>query len=456
MVQATRLRELNSLPVRKGRYVLYWMQASQRAECNHALEYAIREANRLQLPVLVVFGLTHDYPSANERHYRFMLEGLGETQQALAKRGMRLVALDADPPQAALHLSRDAALLVCDCGYTRVQTQWREQVAAEAQCPVVQVETDVVVPVEAASDKEEFAARTIRPKLHRLLPEYLVSLNQQRPHLPSLDLPLPGRLRELDLSDPAALLKRLKLPQLPVYGAASRFTGGTAAGRKALSEFLQNRLDHYDELQSDPSRDATSHVSPFLHFGQLSPLEVALAVQGHGGPGVEPFLEQLIVRRELAMNFVHYNPQYDQYASIPQWATVSLREHAADPRPVLYTLEQLEQAATADEYWNAAMQEMLLTGFMHNYMRMYWGKKVLEWSRTPQEAFERLVHLNDKYFVDGRDPASYMNIAWCFGKHDRPFAERPIFGKIRYMNAAGLKRKFNMKAYLERVTKYKR
>lgn len=451
MIQATRLQALNSLPVREGRYVLYWMQASQRTECNHALEYAIREANRLRLPVLVVFGLTHDYPHANERHYRFMLEGLRETQQALAKRGMRLVALDENPPQAALQLSSEASLLVCDCGYTRIQRQWREQVAAEAQCAVVQVETDVVVPVETASSKEEFAARTIRPKPQRLLPEYLVPLKQQPPRAKSLDLSLPAGLPELDLSEPAALLKRLKLPQLPGYGAASRFIGGTSAAREALRQFVRARLDRYDDLQSNPTLDATSHLSPYLHFGQISPLEVALTAQEHGGPGVEPFLEQLIVRRELAMNFVHYNRQYDQYASIPQWAAVSLREHAADPRPVLYTLEQLEQAATDDEYWNAAMQEMLLTGFMHNYMRMYWGKKVLEWSRTPQEAFERLVYLNDKYFVDGRDPVSYTSIAWCFGKHDRPFAERPVFGKIRYMNAAGLKRKFNMKAYLDRI-----
>ena len=427
------------------------MQASQRTECNHALEYAIREANRLRLPVLVVFGLTHDYPHANERHYRFMLEGLRETQQALAKRGMRLVALDENPPQAALQLSSEASLLVCDCGYTRIQRQWREQVAAEAQCAVVQVETDVVVPVETASSKEEFAARTIRPKLQRLLPEYLVPLKQQPPRAPSFDLSLPARLPELDLSDPAALLKRLKLPPLQDYGTASRFTGGTSAAREALRHLARVGLDRYDDLQSNPTLDATSHLSPYLHFGQISPLEVALAAQAHGGAGVEPFLEQLIVRRELAMNFVHSNPQYDQYASIPQWAAVSLREHAADPRPVLYTLEQLEQATTADEYWNAAMKEMLLTGFMHNYMRMYWGKKVLEWSRRPEEAFERLVYLDDKYFVDGRDPVSYTSIAWCFGKHDRPFAERPIFGKVRYMNAAGLKRKFNMKAYLDRI-----
>lgn len=445
MIHPTRVRPLNALPPREGQYVLYWMQASQRAQCNHALEYAIRQAIERGLSVLVAFGLTPDFPEANARHYAFMLEGLRETQAALARRGVPLVVRLGSPPEVALRLAQEAALLVTDRGYLRVQRQWRQEVARRAPCPVVQVESDVVVPVEVASDKEEYAARTIRPRVQRHLDTYLTPLQETRPKR-RWDGPLPAGL---DLSDVDAVVR-----QLTVTGEVApvaHFTGGTSQGLARLEQFLANYIGRYDTDRNEPKLDATSHVSPYLHFGQLSPLQVALAVGEYEGPGPAAYLEELLVRRELACNFVHHNPIYDTYEALPGWARDALARHAADRREYLYTRQQFEQAATHDQYWNAAMQEMLLTGYMHNYMRMYWGKKIIEWSCTPEEAYATLLYLNNKYFLDGRDPSSFANVAWCFGKHDRPWQERPVFGTVRYMNAAGLNRKFDMSGYLQRV-----
>jgi deoxyribodipyrimidine photo-lyase len=444
MIQPTRLQSLNALPLCEGRYVLYWMQASQRAECNHALEQAIREANRLGQPLLVVFGLTADFPEANERHYRFMLEGLAQTRQALARRNIQLVVLHKDPPQAALQLAREASLVVTDRGYLRLQKQWREEVAHKAQCSVVQVEADVIVPVETASTKEEFAARTLRPRLLRLLDGYLVPLKHSKPKLSSLNL----NFESLDLSDLPALLRKLKIPREP---SASRFNGGTREGRKLLDQFLREGLPRYDTFRNDALADAVSRLSPYLHFGQLSPLQIALAVQEQTAPDVPVYLEQLIVRRELSMNFVNHNDGYDAYEqAVPQWARKTLFEHTRDPRP-RYSLEQLEDSQTDDPYWNAMMREMVLTGYLHNYLRMYWGKRIIAWSPGPEEAFNRIAHLNNKYFVDGRDPVSWGNVAWCFGKHDRPWPPRPIFGTVRTMNANGLRRKFKADEYVRRI-----
>ena len=444
-----RLQDLNTRPLQPGRYVLYWMQAAQRAASNPALEHAITEANRLDQPLRVVFGLTPHFPEANERHYRFMLEGLREVATALAQRGVGFTVEPGEPSQVALRLARMASLVVCDRGYLRLQKQWREQVAARAPCRVVQVETEVVVPVDEASDKEEAGAYTLRPRLTKLLGEYLQPLptgQVKRRWDEGEANGGPGDTRPLHGNGPRGVAA------LAGQGSASRFIGGTSQALKLLRRFLREQLSTYHEQSNQPDRDATSHLSLYLHFGQISPLQVALEAQAVGGDGAARFLEQLIVRRELAINFVHRNPQYDRYDCIVGWQAQTLGQHVEDARPVLYTPDQLEAAGTHDEYWNAAMREMLLTGFMHGYMRMYWGKKIIEWSPDPREAFARLLHLNNKYFVDGRDPLSFANVAWCFGKHDRPFMERAIFGKVRYMNAAGLKRKFDMAGYVRRVT----
>jgi deoxyribodipyrimidine photo-lyase len=449
MIEDARCRRLNQRDQRRGRYVLYWMQQSQRASGNPALEYAIQVANRTDLPVLVAFGLMDDYPEANLRHYRFMLEGLREVEECLARRRIRLVVRRGVPAEVALALATDAALLVCDRGYLRHQKGWRAEVAERAPCAVIEVEGDVVVPVEAASRKAEVAARTLRPKLYRVWDDYLTPLEDGTVQASSLGLPIES---EVDLSDLDRVLRRLKLDRS--VGPVRRFRGGTGEARRHLEEFLQAKLDGYADGRSEPAAFQCSLLSPYLHFGQISPVEIALAVRDARQGANEDrasYLEELIVRRELAANFVNFEPDYDSYDCLPEWARATLADHRADRREHTYTQDQLAAAETHDRYWNAAMREMIHTGFMHNYMRMYWAKKILEWSPDPQAAFDTALSLNNGYFLDGRDANSYANVAWTFGLHDRPWFERPVFGKVRYMNANGLERKFDMAAYLDAV-----
>ena len=477
MIQPERIQRLNDEWPRDGDYVLYWMQASQRAEWNHALEHAIAEANRRSLPVVVLFGLTDAYPEANLRHYAFLLEGLREAQAALRQRGIRLVVRHCSggkkdsrslflrhnyrnrsslQPEKRLpesfsvvvEMAADAALLVADRGYTRIQKQWRQHVARHAPCPVVQVESDVVVPVETASDKEEYAAATIRPRLHRQLKTFLVPLAETPVKRDSLGLKLDG----FDISDVDAALAKLDVDRS--VPRQSFYLGGTAQAKARLDRFIADKLDAYAGNRGDPSLGIESHLSPYLHFGQISPLYIALCIRDARGKHQEArdaFLEELIVRRELSVNFVHYSPRYDRFRCLPAWAQATLAKHKKDEREYAYSRKRLEACRTHDPYWNAAMREMVATGKMHNYMRMYWGKKILEWSRSPETAFRTALALNHKWVLDGRDPNSFAGVAWCFGKHDRPWGERSVFGTVRYMNAAGLKRKFDMEAYVRQV-----
>ncbi len=448
MIQASRIQRLNRRSIQDGRYVLYWMQASQRIECNHALEYAVDEANALGLPVVVLFGLTDRFPEANLRHYAFLLEGIEEVSRGLERRGIRFVLQHLSPETAAVSLAEEAALVVTDRGYLRIQKRWRNLVAKNAPCSVVQVESDVVVPVDTASPKEEYTAGTFRPKLKRIFNEYLVPLKERAVRRDSLSLRLNAD-RERDF---AALLKKMKIDR--TVPPARDIGGGTTGANALLEEFIAKKLRFYDECRNDPGLDYSSHLSPYLHFGQVSPLAIALRVSAEKSVSVaarQAFLEELIVRRELGMNFVHFNELYDEYDSLPDWARKTLAAHAKDRREYLYEAARWERAETHDPYWNAAQQEMVLTGRMHNYMRMYWGKKILEWSRTPAEAFQTALRLNNRYELDGRDPNGFAGVAWCFGKHDRAWAERKVFGKIRYMNDAGLRRKFDMDAYLRKV-----
>jgi len=447
-IEDARIHLLNDREVVKGRYVLYWMQQSQRAEMNHALEYAVQEANRLGCGVVAVFGLTDDYPEANLRHYTFMLEGLKEAEQALRKRGIRMIVRRGSPPEVALALGREASLIVCDCGYLRHQRQWRQAAARKAACRVVQVESDLVVPVETASVKAQIGARTLRPRIHRQLAEYLKAVSPVPVGKPTVGLKIDG----IPLADTAALLKTLRIDR-SVSPVSEWFKGGAAEARRRFAEFLKNRLARYDQNHNQPQTDDTSHMSPYLHFGQISPIYMALEAIKTAGPKAakDAFLEELIVRRELACNFTHYTPDYDSIACIPGWAQASLAEHRRDRRPHVYSAEQFENAATHDPYWNAAMREMACTGFMHTYMRMYWGKKILEWSQTPEEGFATTLALNNKYFIDGRDPNSYTGVAWVYGVHDRAWPQRAIYGKVRTMMATGLERKCDIKAYVRKV-----
>ena len=444
MIHESRIRPLNKNSPGEVRYVLYWMQASQRAECNHALEFAVKQANQTKQPLIVYFGLTGAFPEANARHYQFMLEGLNCARQDLRSRGVGMVIERGSPETGVVEFARQASLVVCDCGYLQLQRNWRRYVAESIECPLLQVESDVLVPVEAASGKEEYSAATLRRKLQALMNNYLVPLPEEPLRVDSSLL----KFDSYDITSTVETVSNLNIDHS--VKPTADFRGGTTEAKKRLAAFITEKLARFEKSRNDPNEDCLSNLSPYLHFGQISPLDVCLEINQHDGPGRDAFIEELIVRRELSMNYVHYNREYDSFAGLPDWAKRTLREHAGDLREYLYTLEELEQAKTHDPYWNAAQREMVITGKMHGYMRMYWGKKILEWSPKPEEAFAVALYLNNRYELDGRDPNGFAGVAWCFGKHDRPWAPRAIFGNVRYMSAEGLKRKFDADKYARR------
>ncbi len=449
MIQPARRHVLNDKPEREdGQYVLYWMQQSQRAHFNHALEAAILKANKLGLPVVVAFGLMDDYPEATERHYAFMLEGLRDVQQDLEKRGIKFVCLHDEPKSAAIRLAKSAACVVCDRGYLNHLRRWRDEVADACDVNVVEVESDVVVPVETASDKAEIGARTLRPRIHRVWDEYLVPLKATKPKHDSLRLKIRS---DFDLSDPDNVLARIKCDR--GVRRSIFFEGGYHAADRRMRRFVESLLAGYADGRNEPAAGQSSHMSPYLQYGNVSPVDLALRVMEakRSGADRESYLEEMVVRRELSHNHCWFNREHDTYACLPGWARKSLEKHAGDKRDPHYTREQLECARTHDRYWNAAQMEMVVTGFMHNYMRMYWGKKILEWTSSPEYGFATTLYLNNRYFLDGLNPNSYGNAGWIYGLHDRPWAERPIFGQARYMNAAGLERKFDIGRYVEQI-----
>jgi deoxyribodipyrimidine photo-lyase len=439
------LKNLNDKPVKSGNYVLYWMQASQRVVFNPALEYAIEQANKRSKPILVFFGITDNYPDANLRHYYFMLQGLIDVFKRLEKRGIAFVLRIVSPEMGAVELSKDASMIIVDRGYVKIQRKWRDVLAKKAKCKVIQVEGDVVVPIEVVSDKEEFSARTIRSKIKSKLETYLKGIESINPKVHRLNM----KIESIDPGDVKGILSQLKIDVS--VDKVDGFTGGYSEAKKCLDLFIGKNIHNFAEYRNHPGLKVSSNLSPFLHFGHISPVDIALNVLKKEGPGVEAFLEELIVRRELSMNFVCYNQNYDNYNGLNDWAKNTLLKHATDKRDYVYTLEELENAETHDPYWNAAQMEMVKKGKMQGYMRMYWGKKIIEWTKDPKKAYEMALYLNNKYELDGRDPNSFTGVAWCFGKHDRPWKERPVFGKVRYMNDKGLERKFDMKLYLNKI-----
>ena len=425
------------------------MQRAQRGWDNPALDLAIKAANELEQPLAVFFGLHPGYPRGNLRHYAFLVEGLDETARTIEERGAAFV-FRPYPNHDLIAFCEEvgASLVIGDENPLREPEGWRRSAAEKLKAPFWTVDADVIVPTRLFP-KEEYAARTIRPKIQNLLRVFLHPLeNPKVRHRWSAKNRPPGQA-----IDPNRILSELPMDRRaePV----SSIRGGTAAGLQALKRFLSERLPEYDTARNLPDQHGTSELSPYLHFGQLGPHTIALAAREAqaGSAPKEAFLEELIVRRELAINYVARNPKYDRLDGCHAWALKTLKEGARDEREYLYTEAQFESAETHDPLWNAAQREMLLTGRMHGYMRMYWAKKILEWTASPEEAFEIAVRLNDRYQLDGRDPNGYTGIAWAIGgKHDRPWAPaRPIFGMIRYMTAGGCARKFKVKAYIERV-----
>ena len=314
MIQQERIRELNQKQVQQGKYVLYWMQSSQRGEDNHALEFAVERANELNLPLLVGFGMMDDYPDANLRHYTFMLQGLQDAQKTLARRGIKMVVQHGNPADIAIKLSKDAALVVVDRGYLKPAKSWREKAAKEMKCKLIQVETDVVVPVDTVSNHAEFAARTIRPKITRLLEKFIRPVEKVRLKNKSLEFDVSG----FDLSDITKLAHSLKLDK-SVLPVDTPYSGGQTTARKTFSDFLEHRFKTYVPNRNQPQTSDTSYMSRYLHFGNISPLEIVfmLKEKAKGQENIDSYIEEVIVRRELAINFCNFNENYDSYECLP-------------------------------------------------------------------------------------------------------------------------------------------
>lgn len=437
----------------KGRYVLYWMQMFKRASHNYALNFAIQMANDQRLPLVVYEGLTFSYPWANDRFHTFILEGVAEKRAEFAERGIRYVFYlqrnERDPQKTVARLAREAALLVTDDFPCFIIPRHNERIS-QLKLPVFAVDANGMIPLSALP-KEEYAAYTIRPKINRLLPDQprVIKTPAVTIRKPKLDVDCPETIVSADSI--AELVSQCDIDHS--VKPSDRYCGGTKAARHRLKHFVRHILPHYEKTQREPSVDGVSRLSPYLHFGFISIQEVVNAVEKANAPKVAKaaFLEQVIVRRELSFNFTRHNPHYDSLQSLPDWAQKTMRDHADDPHPELLDAEKIEAAETYDELWNAAQRELLVTGHLHNYVRMLWGKRVIEWQRSYEMAFELLVHLNNKYALDGRDPNSYAGILWCFGKHDRPWFEREIFGTLRYMTSRSMAKKFDARGYIGSV-----
>ena len=435
---------------RKGaRSVVYWMQRAMRIQDNPSLDVAIEAANLLSLPVVVYFSVIPNYPNANLRHYHFLAQGLKDVAEDAAARGIGFVVRR--PPGNRLEAFLEevhAALVIGDENPCREPERWRQVLAARLRLPYWTVDADVVVPSRVFG--RGFALlHHFRPRLKAELPNYLVAPANTAPLHPwkSRNPPASFPLTQ-DITEGFSKLDRIIQP-------VDSFTGGTHAAIKRLRDFVRHELKDYESTRNHPELRGTSRLSPYLHFGHIGPLTIAQAVQQAVRNGwasataAEKYLEQLIGWRELAVLFVRHEPNYDNWECAAPWARATLIEHAADPRPHRYTLPQLERGETADDLWNAAQREMADTGWMHNYMRMYWAKKILEWAPDPATAFDWAVILNDRYELDGRDPNGYAGIAWAIvGKLDRPWFNRPIFGLVRPMTGTSISRKFDAVQYI--------
>lgn len=425
--------------------VLLWVQRSQRGRANPAANVAVELAKDIDLPVIAVFAMTPGFPSATLRAYHFMAEGLAKLPDDFAARRIGWQLEIGDPVERISAVARDlnAAAVVTDVNPLRIGCQWRRDVADAVEAPLMAVDGDVVAP-SALFPKQEYAARTIRPKIHRVLDEYLQRIPDPLPPVESDHRVGPEPLSVLDEFD----IDRSA-------GPAPDFHGGSDIARDRMRTFIAKRLGTYHDDRQRANIEAGSSLSPYLHFGQISPVEIALEVQQADAPAdaKRSFFDELIVQRELAINFALRNDDYDRFDGLPGWAKKSLAEHAEDPRTEVYTLEEFDAAETDDELWNAAMTQMTHEGFMPNRLRMYWAKQILRWTSSPQDAWDITVQLNDRYFIDGRDANSYANIGWCIGGlHDRPFGpERDIFGLVRPMGMGAMKRTFDVRRYIEQV-----
>jgi deoxyribodipyrimidine photo-lyase len=454
-------------PGSEGKCVVYWMQRAQRGRDNHALDKAIAVGNALGLPVVAYFAGIKNFPSANLRHYAFLGQGLPDVEEDCAERGVGFVmrragneTATAERPGPEDHMrffaDVQAAMVIGDENPMRVPEQWRVKIAnalGKQKIPFWTVDADVVVPSKLL-EKAQFSAAVARPRLYGALGEFLVPFENpkaevtwKQPHgLHADDV-------RADITHGWTDFDRSVKP-------VEAWTGGHRAGLKRLKHFCEELLVNYDADRSRPEVDGSSKMSPYLHYGHLGPQTIALAVDAAAKkhPTAEMkksrdgYFNELIVWRELSVNFVRYQAEYDSPGCADNWAKETIEEHDKDEREVLYKLDQMELGRTHDELWNAAQLQMVRYGWMHNYLRMYWAKKILEWTPDVAAAMKVGVYLNDKYEIDGRDPGGYAGIAWSMlGKFDRAWFDRPVFGKRRYMSGGSTGRKFGSELYIAQV-----
>ena len=441
-----RVRALNDRPVRQGgRYLLYWCRWNRRVESNHALLYAAQMANRMDLPLVCLERLSCAYPTACDRFHTFVLQGVPELQASLRKLGAGYIF---QLPRRKT--TSDAQLRTVVAGAAAVVTDDCLRATPSLDVQLHAVDASCIVPMSTIPARS-YAAYAIRPKIHRLLPEYL------RP-VPAVQLrrrcreTLDGLNTDVTAANIAELVASCEIDH--TIPPSTTFRGGRKAAEKSLRRFLDNRLRRYARDKNEPAAHATSDLSPYLHYGHISSLEVALAVRDHAAEHkliAGEFLEELIVRRELAFNFRRYADTWDSLEALPEWAQKTIAAHRSDVRDPVYTRHQFETAATHDDLWNATQKELRLRGKIHGYYRMYWGKKIVEWSSSASDALATMLYLHDRYALDGDDPNTYTNILWCFGLHDRPWPERPIYGTIRSMGRTGMERKTDVDAYLREI-----
>lgn len=440
-----RARLLNNYEYKAGA-IIYWMSRDQRVQDNHSLLFARHLALEKEAALIVMFNLVDSFLNAGLRQFGFMLKGLNEVAKELENYNIPFYFLQGEPSVTVPAFIKEtgAGLLVTDFDPLKIKKKWKGEVSAKITIPFYEVDSHNIIPCWLTSPKLEYGAYTIRPKINKLLPEFL----REYPELKIMkesNLPCNYKIRTIELDKHFDA----SVPQV------NWITPGSRAAMHSLENFLENKLDKYAEFKNDPCKDYQSGLSPYLHFGQISSQRITLNSEKHPYKieSKTAFLEELIVRKELSDNFCFYNENYESYEGFPLWAKSSLYQHKNDRREFIYSLKEFEIGKTHEDLWNAAQFELVKTGKMHGYMRMYWAKKILEWSKSPQDALKTTIYLNDKYELDGRDPNGYAGCAWSIGgTHDRAWFERPVFGKIRYMNRNGAKKKFDIESYIAKFT----
>jgi len=482
-IPANRITTLNDAPENPaGDYVVYWMIANRRLSWNFALDHAIELAKRHKKPLLIFEPLRARYRWASDRLHDFVISGMRDHAATLQGSPIGYYPYVEPAPGVGtplLHvLAKSACCVVTDDYPCFFLPHMIAAVKDRLPVRMQQVDSNGVMPMRLA-DRTFTIAHSYRRWMQKNILNVILDTPNPRP-LVNVRLPrFPGVddkvLRRWPVADLVNLLDRGGLAAIPIdHGVIPTLAtpGGSAEGNRRLDQFLSTRLTAYNDDRNHPDETATSGLSPYLHFGQISAHEIITRLLDqenwtpdqasppngknngfwNASPPAEAFLDQMLTWREMGFNMSHREPEtYDRYESLPDWAIKTLDKHASDKRPVTYTLDEFETARTHDDLWNAAQRQLVGTGIMHNYMRMLWGKKILHWTRSPREAVDVLIELNNKYALDGRDPNSYSGIFWTLGRYDRAWGPtRPVFGNIRYMTSDSTRKKLRLKAYLRR------